>query len=83
VVDAYEQAGPSNISEIVDPAPSGRLNRASGPSSSTGLLANFPPITTIDDDESMGFTLGLIVPPRCILKRRASDSYIISSAIQA
>jgi len=43
-IDAYEQAGPSRITEIVEPAPSGRVN---------------------------------------ILKRRASDSDITSSAIQA
>jgi len=82
-VDAYEQAGPSCMTEIVEPAPSGRVNKASGSSSSTGSSANPPPITTIDDDESMGFTLGLIAPPKSILKRRASDSNITSSAIQA
>jgi len=82
-IDAYEQAGPSRITEIVEPAPSGRVNRASGSSSSTGSLADYPPITTIADDESMGFTLGLIAPPKSILKRRASDSDITSSAIQA
>ena len=82
-VDAYEQAGPSRITEIVEPAPSGRVNKASRSSSWTGLSADYPPITTIDDDESMGFTLGLIVPPKSILKRRASDSDITSSAIQA
>ena len=82
-VDAYEQAGPSGITEIVEPAPSGRVNKDSGSSSSTGSSANPPPITTIDDDESMGFTLGLIAPPKSILKRRASDSDITSSAIQA
>jgi len=82
-VDAYEQAGPSRITEIVEPAPSGRVNKASGSYSSTGSSATPPPITTIDDDESMGFTLGLIAPPKSILKRRASDSDITSSAIQA
>ena len=29
-VDAYEQAGPSRITEIVEPAPFGRVNKASG-----------------------------------------------------
>jgi len=29
-IDAYEQAGPSRITEIVEPAPSGRVNKASG-----------------------------------------------------
>ena len=82
-VDAYEQAGPSRITEIVEPAPSGSANKASGPFRSTGSSATPPPITTIDDDESMGFTLGLIAPPKSILKRRASDSDITSSAIQA
>jgi len=82
-VDAYEQAGPSRITEIVEPTPSGRVNKASRSSSSTGSSADYPPITTIDDDESMGFTLGLIVPPTSILKRRASDSDITSSAFQA
>jgi len=82
-VDAYQQAGPSRITEIVEPAPSGRVNKASRSSRSTGSSANPPPITTIDDDESMGFTLGLIAPPKSILKRRASDSDITSSAIQA
>ena len=82
-VDAYEQAGPSRITEIVEPAPSGRVNKASGSSRSAGSSATPPPITTVDDDESMGFTLGLIAPPKSILKRRASDSDIFSSAIQA
>ena len=82
-VGAYEQAGPSRITEIVEPAPSSRVNKASGSSSSTGSSATPPPITTIDDDESMGFTLGLFAPPKSILKRRASDSDITSSAIQA
>jgi len=82
-VDAYEQAGPSRITEVVEPAPSGRVNKAPGPSSSAGPSANPPPITTVDDDESMGFTLGLFAPPKSILKRRASDSDITSSAIQA
>jgi len=82
-VDAYEQAGPSRITEIVEPAPSGRVNKASGSSSSAGPSTDYPPITTIDDDESMGFTLGLVAPPKSILKRRASDSDITSSAIQA
>ena len=82
-VDAYEQAGPSRITEIVEPAPSGRVDQASGSSSLTGSSATPPPITTIDDDESMGFTLGLIAPPKSILKRRPSDSDITSSAIQA
>jgi len=82
-VDAYEQAGPSRIIEIVELAPSGRVNKASGSFSSTGSSATPPPITTIDDDESMGFTLGLIAPPKSILKRRASDSDITSQAIQA
>jgi len=35
-VDGYEQAGPSRITEIVEPAPSGGVNEASGSSSSTG-----------------------------------------------
>jgi len=80
-VNAYEQAGPSRITEIVEPAPSGRMDKASGSSSSTGSSADPPPITTTDDDGSMGFTLGLIAPPKSILKRRASDSDITSSAI--
>jgi len=29
-IDAYEQAGPSGITEIVEPAPSARFNRGSG-----------------------------------------------------
>jgi len=62
-VDAYEQASPSRITEIVGPAPSGKVNKASGSFSSTGSSATPCPITTIDDDESMGFTLGLIAPP--------------------
>jgi len=82
-IDAYAQAGPSRITEIVEPAPSGRVHKAFRPSSSTGSSTTPPPITTIDDDESMGFTLGLIAPPKSILKRRASDSDITSSAIQA
>jgi len=82
-IDAYEQAGPSCITEIVERAPSGRVNKASGPSRSTGSSATPLPITTVDDDESMGFTLGLFVPPKSILKRRAYDSDITSSAIQA
>ena len=82
-VDAYELAGPSRITAIVEPAPSGKVNKASGSSRSTGSSANPPPITTIDDDEAMGFTLGLIPPPTRILKRLASDSDITSSAIQA
>jgi len=82
-VDAYEQAGPSRITEIVEPAPFGRVNKASGSSSSADSPVDPSPITTIDDDESMGFTLGLIAPPKRILKRRASDSDITSSAIQA
>jgi len=82
-VVAYEQAGPSRITEIVEPAPSGRVNKASGSFSSANLSATPPPITTINDDESMGFTLGLMEPPKSILKRRASDSDITSSAIQA
>jgi len=81
-IDAYEQAGPSRITEIVEPAPSGRVNRAFRPSSSAGPSVD-PPIKTIDDDETMGFSLGLDAPPRSILKRRASDSDITSSAIQA
>jgi len=82
-IDACEQAGPSSITEIVEPAPSGIVDKASGSFRSTGSSATPPPITTIDDDESMGFTLGLIAPPKSILKRRASDSDIASSAIQA
>jgi len=81
-VDAYEQAGPSRITEIVEPAPSGRVNKAFRPSSSAGPSVD-PPIKTIDDDETMGFSLGLDAPPKSILKRRASDSNITSSAIQA
>jgi len=81
-VDAYEQAGPSRITEIVEPAPSGRVNKAFRPSSSAGPSVD-PPIKTIDDDETMGFSLGLDAPPKSILKRRASDSDITSSAIQA
>jgi len=82
-VDAYEQAGPSRISEIVEPAPSGRVNKAFRPSNSAGPSTDNPPITTIDDDGNMGFTLGLDAPPKSILKRRASDSDITASAIQA
>jgi len=82
-VDTYEQAGPSRITEIVEPAPSGRVNKAFRPSSSAGLLTEYPPITTIDDDGTMGFTLGLDMPPKSLLKRSASDSDITSSAIQA
>jgi len=82
-VHAYEQAGPSCITEIVEPASSSRVNRASGSSSSTGSSATPPPISTVDDDEAMGFTLGLMAPPKRILKRRASDSNIASPAIQA
>jgi len=82
-IDAYEQAGPSRITEIVEPAPSGGVNKASGPFRLTGSSATPPPITTTDDDESIGFVLGLIAPPKSILKRRASDSDIVSSAIQA
>jgi len=81
-VDAYEQAGPSRITEIVEPAPSGRVNKAHRPSSSADFSVD-PPIKTIDDDETMGFSLGLDAPPKSILKRRASDSDITSSAIQA
>jgi len=77
-LDAYEQAGPSRITEIVEPAPSGRVNKAFRPSSSAGPSADYPPITTIDDDGTMGFTLGLDAPPKGILKRRASDSDITS-----
>ena len=82
-VDAYEQAGPSRITEIVESASSGIVDETSGSSSLTGLSADFPPITTIDNDESMGFTLGLPTPPQSILKRLASDSDITSSAMQA
>jgi len=82
-VDAYEQAGPSRITEIVESASSGIVDETSGSSSLTGLSADFPPITTINDDESMGFTLGLPTPPQSILKRLASDSDITSSAMQA
>ena len=62
-IDAYEQAGPSRITEIVEPAPYGVINKASGPSRSIGSSATPPPVTTVDDNESMGFTLGLIAPP--------------------
>ena len=82
-IDAYERAGPSRITEIMEPAPSGRVDRTFVSFSSSGSSANPPPITTVDDDESMGFTLGMIAPPKSILKRRASDSDITSSAIQA
>jgi len=81
-IDAYEQAGPSHITEIVEPAPSGRVNKAFRPSSSAGSSVN-PPIKTSDDVETMGFSLGLNAPPKSILKRRASDSDITLSAIQA
>jgi len=81
-IDAYEQAGPFRITEIVEPAPSGRVNKAFRPSSSAGPSTDYPPITTIDDDGTMGFTLGLDASPKSILKRRASDSDITSSAIQ-
>ena len=82
-IDAYEQAGPSRITEIVEPAPSGRVDKALRPFRLSGLSADPPPIKTIDDYESMGFTLRLMEPPKSILKRRASDSDITSSAIQA
>ena len=82
-IDAYEQAGPSRITEIVEPAPSGRVNKASGSFSSAGSSVTPPPITTIDDDESMGFTLGLMEPAKSILKRRASDSELTTSASKA
>ena len=82
-VDAYEQAGPSRIAEIVEPAPSGRVNKTFRPSSSAGPSADYSPITTIDDDGTMGFTLGLNAPPKSILKRHASDSVITALAIQA
>jgi len=62
-VDAYEQAGPSRITEIVEPAPSGRVNKAFRPISSAGSSVD-PPIKTIDDDESMGFFLGLACAPK-------------------
>ena len=81
-VDAYKQAGPSRITEILEPAPSGRVNKASRSFSLSGSSAD-PPIKTIDDDETMGFSLGLTAPTKSILKRRASDSDITSSAIQA
>jgi len=81
-IDAYEQAGPSRITEIVEPAPSGKVNKAFRPSSSAGSSVD-PPIKTVDDDETMGFCLGLDAPPKSILKRSASDSDITSSAIQA
>jgi len=48
-IDAYEQAGPSRITEIVEPAPSGRVNKAFKPSSLAGSWVD-PPIRTIDDD---------------------------------
>jgi len=82
-IDAYEQADPSRITEIVEPAPSGKVNDTSRSSSSTGSSADISPITTIDDDKTMRFTLGLIAPLKSILKRRASDSDITSSAIQS
>ena len=81
-IDAYEQAGLSRITEIVDPAPSGRVDKASESFSSTGSSATPPPVTTVDDDESMGFCLALFALPKSILKRRASDSDITSPAIQ-
>ena len=80
-IDAYEQAGPSRITAIEDPAPSGRVDKTSGSFFSTGSSATPPPVTTVDDDESMGFCLGLFPPPKSILKRRASDSDITSPAI--
>jgi len=82
-VDANQEAGPARNTEIVDQAPSGKVNKASGPFSTTGSSATPPPITTIDDNNCMGFTLGQIAHPKSILKRRASDSDITSSAIQA
>jgi len=82
-IDAYEQATPSRITEIVEPAHSGKVNKASGTSSSAGSSVDPSPFTTIDDDASMGFTGGLMEPPKSILKRRASDSDITSAAIQA
>jgi len=81
-IDAYEQAGPSRITEIVEPAPSGRVNKAFRPSRLASPSVD-PPIKTIDDDETMGFSMGLDAPPKSILKRCASDSDITSSAIQA
>ena len=51
-VDAYQQAGPSRITENVEPAPSGRVNKAFRPSSSAGPSTGYPPITTIDDEGS-------------------------------
>jgi len=82
-VDAYEEVGPCHITEIVEPAPSGRINKASGSSSSAGSSARPRPIKDVDDDETMRFTLGLMEPPKSILKRCASDSDSTSSAIQA
>jgi len=82
-IDAYEQAGPSRITEIVEPAPSGRVNQASGSFSSARSSVDSPPIRTVDDDETICFTLGLMEPPKYILKRRASDSDITPSAILA
>ena len=76
-VDEYEKAGPSSVVEIVEPAPSG-IDKA---------RVATPPTYTVDDDESMGFFLGLfapdVAPPKSILKRCASDSDITLSAIKA
>jgi len=79
-VDAYEQGGPSRITEIVEPASSGRVNKTFRPSSSAGPSVVPPPIATIGDNATMGFGLGLTAPPKRILKRRASYSHITSSA---
>ena len=76
-VDDYEKAGPSCIEEIVEPAPSG-IDKAT---------VATPPTYTVDDDTSVGFSLGLFAPdpapPKSILKRPASDTDITSSASKA
>jgi len=82
-IDAYEQGGPSRVTEWLNRPPPAELTRPPGPLVRLARQPTPPPITTIDNDESMGFTLGLFAPPKSIIKRRASDSDITSSAIQA
>ena len=76
-VDDYEKAGSSRIKEVVEPAPSG-IDKAT---------VATPPTHTVDEDTSMGFSLGLFAPdaapPKSILKGRASDTDITSSASKA
>jgi len=58
-IDAYEQAGLSRITEIVDPAPSGTVDKASRSFSSTGSSATPPPVTTVD-----GLLFALVCAPK-------------------